>query len=140
MHGSTLLLVDRLVDALVQRGVGVDRFELTSVDLGLLAMSLIDCATVVIAAPTVLGGIHPAAAYAAFVANALRPRTRFVSAVTSYGWAGRAIDQLTSMLGNLSAQVLDPVVVKGLPGPDDYKAIDDLAERIAAAHREAGIA
>ena len=79
-------------------------------DLG-LAMSLIDCA-VVIAAPTVLGGIHPAAASRLRV-NALRARGSYQQSPATAGRGG-AIDQLTSMLGNLSAGAR-PGVVKGLP-------------------------
>ena len=72
MHGSTKVMVDRLVDALIDRGVGVRQFHLTATDLGELAMALVDAATIVIATPTVLFGPHPAVIEATFLANALR--------------------------------------------------------------------
>lgn len=139
MHGSTEVMVDALVDGLIRRGVGVERFELTGTDLGRIAMSLVDSATVVVATPTVLGGVHPVAANIAFVANALRPRTQFLSVMTSYGWAGRAVEQLAAITGNLKAKLIDPVAVKGFPRRDALQAIDGLAEKIAQAHAEAGL-
>lgn len=139
MHGSTLALVDRLVDALTQRGIEVERFELTGSDTGLLATSLIDSATVVIATPTVLGGAHPAAASAAFLANALRPRTRFLSVMMSFSWGGRTLEQLSAMVGNIKAELIEPLQVRGLPRAEDFEAVDALAQKIAAAHVNAGI-
>ncbi|HOT95292.1 MAG TPA: FprA family A-type flavoprotein, partial [Methanoregulaceae archaeon] len=61
MHGSTRSMVEYLVDALIDRGVRVRQFHLPSTDTGDLAMALVDPATIVIAAPTVLFGPHPAA-------------------------------------------------------------------------------
>ncbi len=139
MHGSTELMVDALVDGLIRRGVGVERFELTGTDLGRIAMSLVDSATIVVAAPTVLGGVHPVAAHAAFVANALRPRTQYLSVMTSYSWGGRAVEQLAAITSNIKAKLLDPVEVRGLPGPEDLRAIEGLAEKIAQSHAEAGL-
>jgi hypothetical protein len=36
-------------------------------------------------------------------------------------------------------ELLDPVLVKGLPGPEEYQALDRLADTIAAKHRSYGI-
>ncbi|MBP7784467.1 MAG: FprA family A-type flavoprotein [Firmicutes bacterium] len=139
MHGSTRVMVDALVSALVTRGVAVERFELTGSDPGNVAMSLVDAATVVIGAPTVLGGAHPAAAHVALLANALRPRTKFVSVLCSYSWGGRAVEQISGLISNLRAEVLEPVVCKGLPRSQDLQAIERLADQIAENHRELGL-
>lgn len=140
MHGSIAVMVDALVEELVERGIGVKQFELTRSDTGSIAMSLVDAATVVIATPTVLAGAHPAAAHVAFLANALRPRTKYMSVMCSYSWGGRAVDQITGMTSNLKAEILEPVVCKGCPREDDFKAIAQLAQLIESKHRESGIA
>ncbi|HPS56316.1 MAG TPA: FprA family A-type flavoprotein, partial [Sedimentisphaerales bacterium] len=88
MHGSTSKMVTYLLDALIERGIEVKQFELSTVDIGKLAISLVDCTTVVIGTSTVLMGPHPCAAYAAFLANALRPKFKFASVIGSYGWGG----------------------------------------------------
>jgi len=136
MHGSTRKMVEYLVEALVQRGVTVKQFDLTVTDIGKLAMALVDAATVVIGTPTVLAGPHPNVVYAAFLANALRPKLGFVSIIGSYGWGGKTVEQLAAMLPNLKVEILEPVLCKGFPKEDDFKALDSLAATIAQKHKE----
>jgi flavorubredoxin len=135
MHGSTRKMVDCLVDELMARDVAVERFDLTSADIGKLATALVDAATIVIGTPTVLGGPHPSAAYAAFLANALRPKARFVSIIGSYGWGGRAVDVLAGMIPALKVEVIDPLLTKGLPQAVDREAIARMADTIADKHQ-----
>jgi len=139
MHGSTAKMVSYFVEALIDRGITVRQFELSTVDIGKLAMALVDAATVVIGSPTVLTGPHPSAAYAAFLANALRPKTKFASIIGSYGWGGKMVAQLAGMLSNLKAEILEPVLAKGEPKEDDFAALDKLADEILARHKEIGI-
>ncbi|MFH1651827.1 MAG: FprA family A-type flavoprotein [Chloroflexota bacterium] len=136
MHGSTREMVYFFIEKLMQRGVNVELFDLSSVDIGKLAMALVDAATVVIGTPTVLAGPHPLAAYAAFLANALRPKTRFASIIGSYGWGGRAKEVLLGMVPNLKVEVLEPVIIKGLPRKEDFKALEKLADTIAEKHKD----
>jgi len=136
MHGSTRIMVDHLASALSRRNVGVELFNLSVTDIGKLAMSLVDAGSIVLGAPTVLAGPHPLAAYAAFLANALRPKAQFLSIIGSYGWGGKTVDILAGMIPNLKVEVLDPVLCKGLPKKDTLTALDGLAESIAMKHRE----
>jgi len=136
MHKSTKQMVDYLVSALVERGVRVEQFNLTVVDIGKLAMALVDAATIVVGTPTILAGPHPYAAYAAFLANALRPQTKFLSIIGSYGWGGKTVDVLAGMIPNLKVEVIDPVLCKGVPTEEVFKALDDLATAISEKHKE----
>jgi len=138
MHESTQRMVDHLVTALVERGVRVEPFNLAVTDIGKLAMSLVDAATIVVATPTVLAGPHPYAAYATFLANALRPNTKFLSIIGSYGWGGKTVEMLAGMIPNLKVEVIDPVLCKGVPGEDTLSALNDLADTIAKKHKENG--
>ena len=139
MHGSTAKMVAHFVEALITRGITVKQFELATVDIGKLAMALVDAATVVIGSPTVLVGPHPAAAYAALLANALRAKTRFASIIGSYSWAGKMVEQLTALMANLKLEILEPVVAKGDPKEADFIGLERLADEILAKHKEAGI-
>ncbi len=139
MHGSTTKMVSYFVDALIERGITVKQFELSTVDIGKLAMSLVDAATIVIGSPTVLVGPHPCAAYAAFLANALKPKTKFASIIGSFGWGSKMVEQLTAMLPNLKAEILEPVITKGFPKDNDFIALHRLADEILAKHKEIGI-
>jgi flavorubredoxin len=139
MHGSTRKMVEYFVDALTERRIPVKQFDLVSADIGRLAITLVDAATVVIGTPTVLIGAHPLAAYAAFLTNALRPKTKFVSIISSFGWSQKAVEQIKGMLTNLKAEILEPVTVKGFPKDEDFAALDKLADRIVEAHKRIGI-
>jgi flavorubredoxin len=140
MHGSTQKMVEYFVGALADRDVTVKQFNLAATDIGKLAMALVDAATMVIGTPTVMVGPHPNIAYAAFLANALRPRLQFISIIGSYGWGSKAVEQLTGMIPNLKAEVLAPVLSKGFPREEDFKALDNLASTIAKKHKERGFA
>jgi flavorubredoxin len=138
MHGSTRQMVDNLVSALVENGVGVELFSLPVADIGKLAMSLVDAATVVVGTSTVLAGPHPLAAYATFLANALRPKAKFLSIIGSYGWGGKTVETLAGMIPNLKVEVLEPVLCKGAALETDFEALDRLAGTIAQKHKENG--
>lgn len=138
MHGSTKLMVDHLVASLVEKGVRVEQFNLEVIDIGKLAIVLVDAGTIVLGTPTIHAGPHPYAAYCAMLANVLRPKARFLSIIGSYGWGGKTIEKLSGMISNLKVEVLDPVYNKGLPSESDLQSLDQLAESIAAKHRENG--
>ena len=139
MHDSTRKMVEHFVDALVERGIAVRQFNLAATDIGKLAMALVDTATIVIGSPTVLTGPHPAAAYAAILANALRPKAKFASIIGSFGWGGKMVEQIAALIPNLKVEVLAPVVAKGYPRDVDFEALDNLADAILAKHKELGI-
>jgi flavorubredoxin len=134
MHGSTREMVKYLADALSERSVIVKQFDLSGVDIGKLAMALVDAATIVIGTPTVLAGIHPKVAYAVILANALRPKVKYASIIGSYSWGGRAKEDILSMVPNLKVELLEPVMCKGMPREADFKALDTLADAIAQKH------
>lgn len=92
MHGSTEKMVSSFIDSLIKYNVIVKPFNLSKSDIGELAMALVDAGAVVIGSPTVLTGFHPLALYAAYLVNILRPKTKIVSLIGSYGWGGRSIE------------------------------------------------
>jgi flavorubredoxin len=134
MHGSTYALVNRLVSRLQERGIPVEKLNLEQFDEGRVAMALVDAATIVLGIPTVLAGPHPKAVYGAYLANALRPKAKFVSVIGSYGWGGKTLEIIAGMLPNLKAEILKPVMVKGLPTEADLAQIDELAALIVEKH------
>lgn len=139
MHGSTQAMVDHFVNALMQRGIQVQPFNLTKTDTGDLAKALVDAATVVIGSPTVIFGPHPQVVYAAYLANLLRPKARYATVIGSYGWGGKTVDTLKDMLGRLKVEFIEPVYVQGSPKEEDFAALDRLADEIKKRHEEAGI-
>lgn len=136
MHGSTETMVDYLVSALAEGGVVVHKFDLAATDIGKLAMSLVDAATLVIGTPTVHVGPHPAVFSATHLANALRPKLRYAAIIGSYGWGTKVVEQVSGLIPNLKVEVLGTVLCKGLPRPEDFSALDTLAETIKEKHSQ----
>jgi len=139
MHGSTLKMVEQLTEALMARGITVKPFNLARTDVGELAVSLVDTATVVIATPTVLFGPHPQVVYATYLANLLRPKMRFATVIGSYGWGGKAVEGIVKLLDHVKVEVLEPVIVKGLPDEASMRGLDRLADDILKKHKEINI-
>jgi len=136
MHGSTQKMVEYLVSALAERGITVYQLNLAATDIGKLAISLVDAATVILGTPTVHVGPHPNVVYAVYLANALRPKLKFASIIGSYGWGSKAVEHIAGMIPGLKVEILNPVICKGFPREADFKALDNLAETIVQKHRE----
>ena len=136
MHGSTKKMVEHLIEELSVYDIIVKPFNLTVSDLGELAMSLVDAATVILASPMVLAGAHPEVLYGAALINALRPKTKFVGIMSSYGWGGMIEKQLRAMLSKMKVEFFPILMVKGEPKQDDYAAIIKLAKSIKLKHDE----
>jgi len=137
MHDSTRVMVDELTVKLSQRGISVICHDLGSmpeslaIGTGHFINDLVDAAAVVFATPTVLGGPHPAAAYAAIVANAMRPKARYLGLIGSYGWGTKMTETMNSLTSGIKAERLEPLLVKGLPNSEDLANIADYAAKLA---------
>jgi flavorubredoxin len=73
--------------------------------------------------------------HAAMLANLLKPKTKYFSIIGSYGWGGKTVERLSSMIPNLKVEVIPPVLCKGLPKQTDLEALDRLAAVIAEKHK-----
>jgi flavorubredoxin len=139
MHGSVERMVYYLLEELTEQGIPVRMFNLTKTDIGKLAIALVDAATIVIASPTMLVGPHPAALYSSYLIRILRPKAKFIGIIGSFGWGGKMPEMITDMVKSLNAEILPPVIAKGLPIDSDYVALKTLAETIATKHKELNI-
>ena len=138
MHGSTKKIVEYFAKALTDRGIDARTYNLTVTDIGKLAMELVDATTVVIATPTVLGAAHPKAVYAAYLTGILRPKAKYLSLIGSFGWGGKTAQQIKELTGSLSAELVEPTLIKGYPKKPDLASLDKLADSIALKHSSIG--
>ena len=129
MHGSIKEAVDRLVKKLGNK-TKVHLFNLTKTDLGELAINLVDARTIVFATSTFLNGPHPNVANAIVLTNALRPKTKYISVIESFGWGSRTTEIVFEMLGSLNAEKLSCIKFRGKAKANDLEAIDKLADEI----------
>jgi flavorubredoxin len=138
MYESTTLMVNYLIDRLMEKGLSVKPYNMVSGDIGQFAKSLVEASTVVFASPAVLAGPHPDIVSAAYLMNALKPKTKFVSVIGSFGWGGNIVAKgITELLSGLQAQIqfIDPVLIKGLPKEKDFEALDRLVDEIYSANQ-----
>ena len=135
MYESTAKMVAHLVDRLMEKGLSVQPFNVVDLDSGRFASALVEASTLVFASPTVLDGPHPAMAYAAYLANALRPKTKYAAIIGSYGWGTGMPESLSALLPNLKVAWLAAVNTGGTPKAEDFAALDRLADDIGAANR-----
>lgn len=135
MHGSTLKMAVHFSESLAEYGVAVEAFDLATADIGRIAEALVDAPTLVVGTPTVLGGPHPNVIGATYLVNMLKPRLKYISVIGSYGWGGKTVDTLAGMLESLKAEILPPVLCKGLPKGEDFQSLDALANIIAEKHK-----
>ncbi len=136
MHGSTEAIVNFIVDKFTEKGIEVIPLNLIKEDVGKLAMEIVDASTIVFGTPYVLSGAHPAVVYAAYFVNALRPKTKVISIVGSYGWGGKGVDQIKSLLSALKVEWIDPVMIKGLPKEDDFEKLKAFVEQVINKQKE----
>ena len=139
MHDSTKKMVEYFVEALIDRNIGVQQFNLPVSDLGEMVIELVDAATVILGSPTVLVGAHPSAVYCAALMNALRPKTKFAGIIGSFGWGSKMVEQLTGLMSNLKAEMFEPVLARGAATEEGYTDLDELADTILQKHRALGI-
>lgn len=138
-HGAVENMVMHLVDALTDRGIEAKPYHVTRTDIGSLSVDLVDAATVVMGSSTYIMGPHPEMAYIAFLVNLIRPKVKNLSFLISYGWASRVKEVLSDMMTNIKPNVLEPVIIKGVPTEEAFANIERLADDIANAHKELGI-
>jgi flavorubredoxin len=132
MWKSTEAMAQAMVETLMAEGLEVELHNLTTADLGDVARDLVDSRAIVLGTPTVLGGMHPLAIYAAHLVKALRPPLKYGAVLSSYGWGGGAVKQAAEILGPTKMEVVGAVEINGPPTGDDYQKIAELGRQLAA--------
>jgi len=116
--------------------------ELAHVDVGDLAADLVDVRAIVLGAPTVLGGLHPAALTAVNLVKALRLPLKYAAVLSSYGWGGGALRQAGEVRGPTGIEVVGAVEVHGAPDADAEaqaaSLVGDLAAKIRSSQHHGG--
>lgn len=134
MHGSTEKMVYYLMEQLISRDIKVTPYHLIYTDIGKLAISLVDAATIILASPTVLTGPHPQVVYAAYLCNILKPKAKYAGIIGSFGWGGKMEEDILQLLKNLKVELLPTVMVKSNPRKEDYTKLNQLTDTIAKNH------
>lgn len=137
MWGSTEAMVKQMAEVLESEGVEVAFHNLVVTDIGDLVEDLVDSRAIVLGAPTVLNGAHPVVIYAAHLFKALRPPTKYLVILGSYGWGGGTVRQLQEALKDFKIEVVGTLEING-PPTDDIKRVIDIGKTLAKKILEAG--
>jgi flavorubredoxin len=113
-------------------GLELELHNLTNADLGDVAKDLVDSRAIVLGVPTVLGGMHPLAIYAAHLVKALRPPLQYGVVLSAYGWGGGAVKQAAEILEPTKIEVVGALEINGPPTANDYRKISELGQQLAA--------
>jgi flavorubredoxin len=136
MWRSTEKMIKPVIETLASEGIETAVYDLTVSDSGEIAKDLVDSKAIVLGAPTVLGGLHPLAVYAAYLTKALRPPLKFGLVLSSYGWGGGAVKHAQEILGSTKLDVVGAVEINGPPSEDDIHKIIELSTTLAQKIRE----
>jgi len=136
MWHSTEKMIKPVVETLASEGIETALYNLAVSDIGDLAKDLVDSRAIVLGAPTVLGGAHPLAVYAAYLVRALRPPLKFGLVLSSFGWGGGAIKHVQEILGQTKLEIIGTMEINGPPSEDDTRKITELANMLAKKIRE----
>ncbi|MCS7240749.1 MAG: hypothetical protein NZ651_05855 [Candidatus Bipolaricaulota bacterium] len=118
MWGATEKLLETAIGELSLAGLDLAVHDLARADL-------VDSRALVFGGPTVLGGLHPMAAFALALIRTLKPPLRFALILSSHGWAGGAVHYAQEALASLGA-----VDVHGQPDKEDIQTAKELAHKL----------
>ena len=131
MHDSVKRMTEIIRHELEAQNVKMKLMDLTEAGSDKIAVELVDARTVLLGTPTVLGGAHPAVAYAAILLNAVRPKIKYLGLYGSFAWGGKAIEQLAGFVTTIKPEIFPPLMVKGFPFPEDEAKISEWAQEVA---------
>lgn len=131
MWGSTQRLAQAITGAISAEDVEAVPYDLAVADISHIARDLVDASAIVLGSPTVLGGLHPLAAYALTLVRVLRPRAKLAAFFGSYGWGAGAASQAKSMLEPLKLEIVEALEIKGPPGEKELESAADLGRKVA---------
>ncbi len=135
MYHSTEEMIDYAIEKLTREGIECYKFDIVRGNLGDFMIKLVDTRTIVLGCSMVLANPHPAAMNAVYLLKLLRPKAKYASIISSYGWGGKLIEPILNMLSTLNLEFLDPIYVKGKAKEEDYKKIDVLIAKIIEKHK-----
>jgi flavorubredoxin len=128
MWGSTEKMIDSIMKPLVKEGIEIARYNLTNSETGDIAKDLVDARAIILAAPTLVGNLHPLALHGLQLVNTLRPPLKYGVVLNSYGWGKGVVDRIVAQL----PKNIEPVAALEVNGPPrDLKKIEEIGERLA---------
>jgi len=138
-HGSTRIMAEHLAAGLEAKGVETKLFDLVELKLNDISSALVDAATIVLGSSVIMAALHPYAVNTAFLLDRIKPKAKFAAVFGSYGWSPGPLKKAAELVPKLKIEVVGSVISKGHPNDEVLDELTQLADRIAAKHKEAGL-
>ena len=136
MHGSTKKMVEYLTSKLINQGNKVKEYNLTTTEIGQLAIEMVDASTLIIASPTFLGGLHPIVSTTVSTLNKLKPKTKIIGFIGSKEWGGEAFKEFENITNNFEAEVILGEISTGIPKKENFKKLNEFSKIITEKTKE----
>jgi len=139
MWHSTEMMAKAIVEGLVEQGVSVQLFDLSSTHRSDIITEVLDAGALIIGSSTLNNGMLPHMADLLHYMKGLRPAKKIGAAFGSYGWSGEAVKLITTAMEEMKFEILDPgIKVQYVPQDDDLKKCADLGRKIARTLKKQG--
>jgi flavorubredoxin len=139
MWHSTEMMAKAIVEGLVEQGVSVQLFDLSSTHRSDIITEVLDAGALIIGSSTLNNGMLPHMADLLHYMKGLRPAKKIGAAFGSYGWSGEAVKLITTAMEEMKFEILDPgIKVQYVPQDDDLKKCTDLGRKIARTLKKQG--
>jgi len=139
MWHSTEMMAKTIVEGLVEQGVRVELFDLSSTHRSDIITEVLDAGALIIGSSTLNNGMLPHMADLLHYMKGLRPAKKIGAAFGSYGWSGEAVKLITTAMEEMKFEIFDPgIKVQYVPQDDDLKKCADLGRKIARTLKKQG--
>lgn len=134
MHGSTKIIAEDITKRLIEKDIEVKLIDLETIDIGELAIALVDAKTLIIGSPCFHAGLHPDIAHTLYLINSLRPKAKNFGFFGSFAWGEKMFSEAQTILKNTKMEMIQPLIIKGIPKEINVGQIDKFIVDIITKH------
>lgn len=130
MWSATEKMVRSFMEVLRRENIEVVAHNMARIDEGEFGADLADARAIVVASPSVAGGMHPKATYGLAYLKAIKPPVKYAAIFSSYGWAKSVVKPVTEQLPS-GIEIVGSLEVNGPATDATYVELGDLAKKLA---------
>lgn len=139
MHESTKHIVNYIREICESEDIEFKIHNAAQNLVGEIFIDLLNAPTIIFATPTFLNNPHPAISNLANLINLQKPKLKYLSTITSFGWATIAPQKIKDTLSNLNLEYLDEIKIKGNLKEEHKAELKNIILKIKIKHKELGI-
>lgn len=133
MWHSTEKMAGAIVDGLIEGGVEVKSFSLTSTNKSDVMTDVLDAKAIIIGSPTLNNGMFPSVAEFLCYLKGLKPKNKIGAVFGSYGWGGGATKGIVQEMEQAGIELVeDDLTFKWVPEETELDQCVEFGRRIAA--------